>query len=139
MTPDHPREFIFTDKGGAHLAGEAVGPDTRSYHGFYIAMHEVVDGWSLLVEDGTVVGPTTVVEAVVTPDHLIRRHRLPGGDGEVDRSEGDIHPLGNPHYWLDPNNLLIMAHTVEEALARFDPEHATSNAANSAVPTPSLM
>lgn len=44
--------------------------------------------------------------------------------GEVDRSKGDIHPLGNPHYWLDPHNLLIMAETVEAALARLDPEHA---------------
>src|SRR5690349_14537687 len=22
--------------------------------------------------------------------------------GNVDRSMGDVHPLGNPHYWLDP-------------------------------------
>lgn len=44
--------------------------------------------------------------------------------GEVDRSEGDIHPLGNPHYWLDPRNLVTMAHSVEAALARLDPEHA---------------
>ena len=24
--------------------------------------------------------------------------------GNVDRSQGDVHPLGNPHYWLDPEN-----------------------------------
>jgi zinc/manganese transport system substrate-binding protein len=24
--------------------------------------------------------------------------------GNVDRSQGDVHPLGNPHYWLDPDN-----------------------------------
>src|SRR6187397_2155118 len=24
--------------------------------------------------------------------------------GNVDRSMGDVHPLGNPHYWLDPEN-----------------------------------
>ena len=23
---------------------------------------------------------------------------------QVDRSQGDVHPLGNPHYWLDPAN-----------------------------------
>ncbi len=79
VTPAHPREFIFTDKGAAHLAGEAVGSNTRSYHGFYIAMHEVVDGWRLRLEDGTVIGPATVFEAKVTPDHLVRRHRLPDG------------------------------------------------------------
>ncbi|MGZ5432130.1 MAG: metal ABC transporter substrate-binding protein, partial [Thermoanaerobaculia bacterium] len=24
--------------------------------------------------------------------------------GAVDRSMGDVHPMGNPHYWLDPAN-----------------------------------
>src|SRR5438270_10582503 len=24
--------------------------------------------------------------------------------GKVTRGEGDVHPLGNPHYWLDPDN-----------------------------------
>src|SRR5215469_10326680 len=24
--------------------------------------------------------------------------------GAVTRAEGDVHPLGNPHYWLDPDN-----------------------------------
>ncbi len=80
VTPDHPREFIFTDKGAAHLSGEAVGPDTRSYHGFYIAMHEVVDGWELRLADGTVVGPQTAVSAEVSPDQLVRRHRLASGE-----------------------------------------------------------
>ena len=82
VAPEHPREFIFTDKGAAHLAGEAVGPDTRSYHGFYIAMHEVVDGWSLRLDDGTVLGANTITSATVTPDRLVRHHRLPDG-GEV--------------------------------------------------------
>ncbi|MBM4130085.1 hypothetical protein FJ250_03520, partial [bacterium] len=79
VTTAHPREFIFTDKGAAHLAGECVGPDTRSYHGFYIAMHEVVDGWSLRLEGGVELGAATAYEAEVTPDRLVRRHRLPDG------------------------------------------------------------
>ena len=24
--------------------------------------------------------------------------------GNLTRAEGDVHPMGNPHYWLDPNN-----------------------------------
>jgi len=81
VTTDHLREYIFTDKGAAHLAGEAIGPATRSYHGFYIAMHELVDGWTLQLEDGTEIGPSTAFEAVVTPDRLVRHHRL--ADGSV--------------------------------------------------------
>jgi glycogen debranching enzyme len=79
VTTAHPREFIFTDKGAAHLAGECVGPDTRSYHGFTIAMYEVVDGWSLRLEGGVELGAATAFEAEVTPDRLVRRHRLPDG------------------------------------------------------------
>ena len=79
VTTAHPREYIYTDKGAAHLAGECVGPDTRSYHGFYVAMHEVVDGWSLRLEGGVELGAATAYEADVYPDRMVRRHRLPDG------------------------------------------------------------
>jgi len=42
-------------------------------------------------------------------------------EGEVSRAQGDVHPEGNPHYWLDPRNLLIMAETAESSLIRVDP------------------
>src|SRR5213594_1292941 len=29
--------------------------------------------------------------------------------GPVSRAQGDVHPLGNPHYWLDPDNGRRMA------------------------------
>lgn len=44
--------------------------------------------------------------------------------GQVSRASGDVHPLGNPHYWLDPRNLRLMAETVEMSLVRLDPEGA---------------
>lgn len=42
----------------------------------------------------------------------------------VDASMGDIHPNGNPHYWLDPRNGAIVARTISDALARVDPAGA---------------
>jgi glycogen debranching enzyme len=80
VTADQPREFIFSDKGAAHLAGEAVGPDTRSYHGFYIAMHEVLDGWQLVIDSGEVLGSESAYEAEITPDRMDRRHRTRSGE-----------------------------------------------------------
>ncbi len=50
--------------------------------------------------------------------------------GEVDRSKGDLHPLGNPHYWLDPRNQIIMAETIATALALTDPDHREDYSAN---------
>ncbi|MFO1519999.1 MAG: metal ABC transporter substrate-binding protein [bacterium] len=40
----------------------------------------------------------------------------------VDRSMGDIHPLGNPHAWLDPRNGKIMAANIFQHLVKVDPE-----------------
>jgi ABC-type Zn uptake system ZnuABC Zn-binding protein ZnuA len=42
----------------------------------------------------------------------------------IDRSMGDIHPLGNPHYWIDPLNGRIVAKSIGQSLARHAPEHA---------------
>lgn len=42
---------------------------------------------------------------------------------------GDVHPLGNPHYWLDPRNGAIVAHAIAAELARLDPSHAADYAA----------
>jgi zinc/manganese transport system substrate-binding protein len=44
--------------------------------------------------------------------------------GKIDASMGDVHPAGNPHYWLDPRNGGIIARTVAAALARADPARA---------------
>jgi zinc/manganese transport system substrate-binding protein len=43
---------------------------------------------------------------------------------KIDRSMGDIHPLGNPHYWLDPLNMRIVAKSIGSRLAQLQPEHA---------------
>ncbi len=39
----------------------------------------------------------------------------------LDRSQGDVHPFGNPHYWLDPENGKRISCTVCDALCRLDP------------------
>ena len=50
--------------------------------------------------------------------------------GKVDASQGDVHPQGNPHYWLDPANGPIIASHVRAALSKADPKHADLYAAN---------
>ena len=41
--------------------------------------------------------------------------------GVVTRAEGDVHPLGNPHYWLDPNNGRRIAKGIANKLSEMDP------------------
>jgi len=48
----------------------------------------------------------------------------------VTRAMGDVHPFGNPHYWLDPNNGRIIAHAIEAKLSSLDPGGASEYKAN---------
>src|SRR5437773_1537070 len=41
--------------------------------------------------------------------------------GVVTRAMGDVHPLGNPHYWLDPDNGRRVAKGIANKLAEMDP------------------
>jgi zinc/manganese transport system substrate-binding protein len=76
-----------------------------------------------------------------------RNPRLqPGGAGHLDlsayvevldvpvtrvtRAEGDIHPFGNPHYWLDPENGRRMAQAFADRLSELDPEGRPEYEAN---------
>src|SRR5438034_7333591 len=41
--------------------------------------------------------------------------------GQVTRAEGDVHPQGNPHYWLDPQNGLRVAKGIADKLSQMHP------------------
>jgi ABC-type Zn uptake system ZnuABC Zn-binding protein ZnuA len=44
--------------------------------------------------------------------------------GNIDRSMGDVHPLGNPHYWLDPENGRRIARLFKAKYSQLDPANA---------------
>ena len=44
--------------------------------------------------------------------------------GAVTRAMGDVHPSGNPHYWLDPENGGRVAKSIEARLSQLDPANA---------------
>ena len=44
--------------------------------------------------------------------------------GAITRAMGDVHPLGNPHYWLDPDNGRRVAKGIAAKLAEMDSEDA---------------
>src|SRR5207302_10274072 len=43
--------------------------------------------------------------------------------GNVDRSMGDVHPLGNPHYWLDPANARRIARLFKDRFSALAHKH----------------
>ena len=49
---------------------------------------------------------------------------------QVTRAMGDVHPYGNPHYWLDPENGRAVARSIAAKLSELDPSNASAYAAN---------
>src|SRR5436853_5034649 len=45
---------------------------------------------------------------------------------KVDRSMGDIHPQGNPHYWIPPSNAKVIAKEIAARLGQIDPGGAAT-------------
>ena len=46
--------------------------------------------------------------------------------GQITRAMGDVHPQGNPHYWLDPANGRLMAQAIRDKLTQLSPGDAAS-------------
>jgi len=44
--------------------------------------------------------------------------------GQITRAMGDVHPAGNPHYWLEPGNGRLIAQAVQKKLSELDPGDA---------------
>lgn len=66
------------------------------------------------------------------PGHLMVADFVPllEQGGPADRSEGDVHPEGNPHTHLNPHNLLAIAGVLKERLSEIDPGNAPAYAAS---------
>ncbi len=50
--------------------------------------------------------------------------------GAKSRAEGDIHPIGNPHYWLTPDNAQVVAREIADRLKAIDSANAETYEAN---------
>jgi zinc/manganese transport system substrate-binding protein len=59
----------------------------------------------------------------------VRRIEIPAN---IDRSQGDVHPQGNPHIHLHPRNIERVAEALADRLAELDPANAEAYRANAA-------
>lgn len=86
---------------------------------------ELEIGWEPPVLDGS---RNTRIQ-IGQPGHLdasagVLQLEAPGGP--ISREMGDVHPSGNPHYWLDPWNVRVMAATIAARLIELRPVHAAA-------------
>ena len=86
----------------------------------YLKVGLSLDQWADQIIDGARNSKLKVIDC--SKDiHVMERP-----SGKVDASMGDVHPEGNPHYWLDPANGMIIAQTIADALTAADPEGAST-------------
>jgi len=90
----------------------------------YLKVGLALDQWAPLIIDGSRNRKLKVVDCSMGVNIL----ELP--TGRVSAEQGDVHPNGNPHYWIDPENAAIVAMTIADALGGVDPEGAKIYHAN---------
>src|ERR1700756_2362437 len=54
-------------------------------------------------------------------DASLRAQILEMPTGQITRAMGDVHPLGNPHYWLDPENGKRIAKEIADQVSQLRP------------------
>ncbi len=77
-----------------------------------------LDQWSDAIIDGS------RNNKIITVDCSNGISVLEKPTGKVDASLGDVHPFGNPHYWLNPENGIIIAQNILAELQKIDPANA---------------
>jgi zinc/manganese transport system substrate-binding protein len=57
-------------------------------------------------------------------DASLSAHILEIPTGQITRAMGDVHPQGNPHYWLSPENGRLIAKAIQQKLSEISPGDA---------------
>jgi zinc/manganese transport system substrate-binding protein len=82
-------------------------------HAFLPALLEVASNPKILPTGPAYIDASTYIQPLEVPT-------------SQNRSQGELHPLGNPHFNLDPVRGKLMARAIAEGLARVDPANAAS-------------
>ena len=90
----------------------------------YLKVGLGLDQWADAIVEGSHNGKIVVVDCSNGVDVLEKP------TGKVDASMGDVHPDGNPHYWLDPSNAAVVARNIAAELARLDAANGPKYAKN---------
>ena len=89
----------------------------------YMGTGMELDQWSPQIIDGSRNDKLEIVDL----SKEITKLEVPEN---VDASQGDVHRFGNPHYWLDPRNVHVLAKEVVDALTKVSPSDGPTFRAN---------
>jgi ABC-type Zn uptake system ZnuABC Zn-binding protein ZnuA len=90
----------------------------------YLKVGLAMDQWAAGIIDGARNDKLVVVDCSKGIDVVDKP------TGKVDASMGDVHPEGNPHYWLDPRNGKVIAKNILDGLLQADPGNSSLYQAN---------
>ena len=85
----------------------------------YLKIGKALDYWADAIIDGSRNSDLKIIDCSKGVEML----ELP--IGKVDASMGDVHPDGNPHYWLNPANGIIIAQHFYETLVSLEPDNTS--------------
>lgn len=119
--------------GGALVEVESIAAGNRDLHyvealpshmlklrkaQLYLTVGMELDIWSKQLIQGSRNGKLRVVDCSAG----VAAMEVP--TFKADARYGDLHPYGNPHYWLDPANVPAICRNIAGALSAADPDHA---------------
>ena len=128
--------YVVQEIGGVKVEVVALANPKQDPH--YVTptprMNQLATDADLFIESGLSLDlwAKNVVDASGNPKiqsgsagHLVATVNTPVKElpTEVSRSWGDIHPQGNPHIWLDPFNIKIIAGNISDRLKQLDPNN----------------
>lgn len=85
----------------------------------YLKIGLKLDYWADAIIDGSRNNDLVVVDC---SENIVPLETI---SGKIDASMGDVHPEGNPHYWLNPENGKIIAENIYNGLIKADPDNAS--------------
>ncbi|MGA9364184.1 MAG: metal ABC transporter substrate-binding protein [Bacteroidota bacterium] len=127
-------KYVTEQVGGDRVDVTALANPKQDPH--YVTptprMNEVANGADFFIENGLSLDlwAKNVIDASGNPriqpgnsGHLVATINVPVKElpTEISRAWGDIHPQGNPHIWLDPLNVRIVAENIANRLKQLDP------------------
>lgn len=129
-------EEVARDIGGDRVEISNIGPHDQDIHFVLVKPSHV----NLLMQAQVLVHTGLMGEPWLPAllESASNRSLFPGNPGDCDasvnirvlekpevisREMGDVHPGGNPHFWLDPVNIITAGANVRDRLTALAPEH----------------
>jgi ABC-type Zn uptake system ZnuABC Zn-binding protein ZnuA len=90
----------------------------------FVAVGMQLELWAQQIIDGSR-NPNLII---IDCSKNVKKLEVP--TGKVDAGMGDVHPQGNPHYWLDPENVRVILDEILQHLVKLSPADAEYFRAN---------